>query len=91
MRSTQQLSITLPFEMAEAVKAKVTAGHYASESEVICDGLRLLLERDRVVEAWLVEQVGPAYDAVKLDPSRQISVESVRAKLASASTASRKK
>jgi antitoxin ParD1/3/4 len=83
MRSTLQLSITLPLEMAEAVKAKVTAGHYASESEVILDGLRLLMERDHVVEAWLVEQGGHAYDAVKLDPSRQISVESVRAKLAS--------
>ena len=29
MRSTQQFSITLPHEMAEAVRAKVAAGEYA--------------------------------------------------------------
>jgi Arc/MetJ-type ribon-helix-helix transcriptional regulator len=38
MRSTQQFSITLPNEMAEAVRAKVAAGEYATESEVIRDG-----------------------------------------------------
>lgn len=32
MRSTQQFSITLPNEMAEAVRGKVAAGEYASES-----------------------------------------------------------
>ena len=34
MRTTQQLSITLPNEMADAVKSKVRTGEYASESEV---------------------------------------------------------
>ena len=43
MRTTQQLSITLPNEMADIVKAKVRAGEYASESEVIRDGLRALM------------------------------------------------
>jgi antitoxin ParD1/3/4 len=43
MRSTQQLSITLPTEMAEAIKSKVASGEYATESEVIRDGLRALL------------------------------------------------
>lgn len=82
MRSTQQFSITLPNEMAEAVRAKVAAGEYASESEVIRDGLRTLLARDRAVENWLRDQVGPAYDALKADPSRAISVDQVRARLA---------
>lgn len=48
MRSTQQFSITLPNEMADAVRAKVATGEYATESEVIRDGLRALLARDRV-------------------------------------------
>jgi antitoxin ParD1/3/4 len=82
MRTTQQLSITLPTEMAEAVKSKVAAGEYATESEVIRDGLRALLARDRAVESWLHEQVGPAYDALKADPSRAITIERVRARLA---------
>ena len=71
MRTTQQLSITLPNEMAELVRAKVTAGEYATESEVIRDGLRVLLARDRAVETWLREQVVPAYDALKANPSRR--------------------
>jgi len=84
MRSTQQLSITLPIEMAAQVRAKVAAGDYASESEVIRDGLRSLLARDRAVESWLRDQVGPAYDALKADPSRAVSVAEVRATLAAA-------
>lgn len=70
MRTTQQLSITLPNDMAEAVKAKVQAGEYASESEVIREGLRTLMARDRAVDSWLREQVATVYDTLKADPSR---------------------
>ena len=42
MRTTQSLSITLPHEMAQMVKNKVSSGEYATESEVIRDGLRTL-------------------------------------------------
>jgi antitoxin ParD1/3/4 len=82
VRTTQQFSITLPNEMADAVKSKVAAGEYATESEVIRDGLRALLARDRAVETWLQEQVGPAYDALKGDPSRAVSTADVRTMLA---------
>ena len=82
MRTTQQFSITLPNEMAAIVKAKVEAGEYATESEVIRDGLRTLMARDRVVENWLRDQVAPAYDALKADPTRAVSVDSIRARLA---------
>ncbi|AMR80147.1 ribbon-helix-helix domain-containing protein [Cupriavidus nantongensis] len=82
MRTTQQLSVTLPTEMAQAVKDKVRSGEYASESEVIRDGLRTLLARDRAVDAWLLQQVGPAYDALQADPSRAVTADDVRARLA---------
>lgn len=82
MRTTQQLSITLPNDMADAVKTKVRKGEYATESEVIRDGLRALLARDRAVESWLHDQVGSAYDALKADPSRAVIAEQVRARLA---------
>jgi antitoxin ParD1/3/4 len=82
VRTTQQFSITLPNEMADAVKSKVAAGEYATESEVIRDGLRALLARNRAVESWLHEQVGPAYDALKANPSRAVSTADVRAMLA---------
>jgi putative addiction module CopG family antidote len=82
MRTTQQMSITLPNNMADVVRAKVEAGEYASESEVIRDGLRTLLARDRAVESWLRNQVGPAYDALKGDPLRAVTAEQVRTRLA---------
>ena len=82
MRTTQQMSITLPNEMADAVKAKVRTGEYASESEVIRDGLRALMARDRAVESWLHQQVAPAHDALRADPSRAVTADQVRARLA---------
>ena len=84
MRSTQQFSITLPHEMADAVRAKVAAGEYATESEVIRDGLRVLLARDRAVEDWLRNDVAAAYDALKSEPSRAVGVDAVKARLAAA-------
>ncbi len=50
MRKTQSLSITLPHDMAKLVKDKVADGGYATESEVIRDGLRALQARDAAVE-----------------------------------------
>jgi antitoxin ParD1/3/4 len=64
MRNTQSLSITLPHDMAKMVREKVASGAYASESEVIRDGLRALLARDAAVEHWLRECVAPVFDRV---------------------------
>ena len=82
MRSTQQFSITLPNTMAESVRMKVAAGEYATESEVIRDGLRALMARDKAVERWLANSAGPALDAVLADPARALSLAQVRARLA---------
>jgi putative addiction module CopG family antidote len=82
MRTTQQLSITLPRQMAEMVEAKVRSGDYASTSEVIRDGLRALAERDGVVEAWLREEIPRRLDAYDRDPSTGRTIEQVRATLA---------
>lgn len=84
MRSTQQFSITLPNEMADAVRAKVASGEYATESEVIRDGLRTLLARDRAIEAWLRKDVATAFDKLKADPTRAVEPATVKARLAEA-------
>ena len=90
MRATKQFSITLTNEMAELVRAKVESGEYATESEVIRDGLRALQSREHALEGWLREQVAPAYDAMKADPSRAVSATRVRASLAAAKKAARR-
>ncbi len=82
MRTTRQMSITLPIEMAEQIKARVQSGEYSSESEVIRDGLRTLMARDRAIEQWLVAEVGPAYDALKANPERAVTASQIRSRLA---------
>ena len=84
MRTTQQSSITLPNEMADTVKSKVAAGEYATESEVIRDGLHVLMARDRAVESWLHGEVSDTYDALKVDRSQVVSPSKVRVRLAAA-------
>lgn len=81
MRSTKQLSVTLPTEMAADVKAKVESGEYASESEVVREGLRALRARDRAMEQWLQQDVVASYDALKAAPKRARSPAQVRAAL----------
>jgi putative addiction module CopG family antidote len=76
------MSITLPMEMAEAVRERVRSGEYASESEVVRDGLRALAARDRAVEAWLHREVATAYDAMDADGGDVIEADVVRARLA---------
>ena len=76
------MSITLPVDMAEAVRERVRSGEYASESDVIRDGLRALFTRDQVVETWLHGQVAAAYDALVADPNDVVTASDVRAQLA---------
>jgi antitoxin ParD1/3/4 len=77
MPKTQSLSVTLPREMARLVKEKVASGSYATESEVISDGLRALQERDAAVEGWLRTEGVARYDAYHADPSRGIPADRV--------------
>ncbi|WP_199536095.1 ribbon-helix-helix domain-containing protein [Dyella solisilvae] len=81
-RPTKQLSITLPIEMVDLIASKVRTGEYASESEVIRHGLRMLMAHDRAVENWLQSEVAVTYDTIKADPSKAISPADLRARLA---------
>lgn len=81
MRTTQQFSVTLPNEMAKMVKEKVSTGEYASESEVIRDGLRALQARDKAMEGWLQTEAAAAYDELKANPSSGWSPDQVLASL----------
>lgn len=82
VRTTRQLSITLPTEMADALRERVRSGAYASESEAIRDGLRALFARDLAVETWLREEVAASYDELVKNPDDLATVDEVRARLA---------
>lgn len=80
--STTELRVTLPADLAEEVMAVVTSGRYASESEAVRQGLEALLGEERAVERWLRDDVVPAYQALRADPSRGRTPGEVRATLA---------
>jgi putative addiction module CopG family antidote len=77
MRTTQQFSITLPLDMAEAVERKIKSGAYASVSEVVRDGVRALLERDAAVERWLREEVVPGHREYLGDPAQGVPADAI--------------
>jgi putative addiction module CopG family antidote len=77
MRTTQQFSITLPLDMAEAVENKIKSGNYASVSEVVRDGVRALLERDAAVERWLREEVVAGHKDYLADPSMGVPADAI--------------
>jgi antitoxin ParD1/3/4 len=83
MRSTSPLSVTLPHDMAAMVKAKVASGEYATESEVIRDGLRTLQARDAAIEKWLQGEVAKSCDDYAADPGTAIPADEVMARLRS--------
>ena len=50
MQSAEKLSITLPPEMASFIRHKVESGLYGSNSEIIREAMRGLMERERRLE-----------------------------------------
>jgi antitoxin ParD1/3/4 len=90
MAAASKRTISLPVETADYIDAKVASGEYASASEVVRDGLRILQERERVLEKWLLEQVVPAAIAHEKQPEEAMSAENLR-QLIDAQTKARRK
>ncbi len=81
MSKIDKRTISLPAEQAAYIDEMVRSGNYASASEVVRAGLRALRERDEAVERWLRDDVAPAYDAMKADPSKAMDVEAAFARV----------
>jgi len=88
---TRQLVITLPTRLADEVQAKVASGEFASESDVVQEGLlHLSADPDAArhgmsteeFEAWLRAEALPALEDLDAEPSRGLTIEQVRAHLA---------
>jgi antitoxin ParD1/3/4 len=81
MRKTKSLSITLPRRMAQMVKNKVKSGAYATESEVIREGLCPLHSQEAALEEWLQTEGVARYDAYHGGKSRGRPAAEVFARL----------
>ncbi len=81
MSVVSKRTVSLPAEQSRYIDDLVSAGTYASASEVVRAGVRALQERDAAVERWLREDVAPVYDAMLDDPNRGIAAEEVFASI----------
>lgn len=81
MGAITRLTVDLPDDLAKSVREQVASGLYASESEVIQEGLRALKEREEVEGDWLSAEIADAYDAWKANPTDVLTVDQVRRKL----------
>jgi antitoxin ParD1/3/4 len=81
MPSTRKRTISLPAEHADYIDTLVSAGAYASASEVVRAGLRALQERDDAVERWLRHEVAATYDSLRTDPAGLSPATEVRDRL----------
>lgn len=68
MEATRRLEIELPEDLADAVRAQVESGRFASESEMVRAGLELLNEQDEAHDPEIDAQLAAGYDAWKANP-----------------------
>jgi antitoxin ParD1/3/4 len=81
MPATEQLTVTLPSDVADLVRKRMASGKYANESAVIEEALiDTILPPIQALDLddWLRTEVVPALDAMKADPSRGRTPEQVR-------------
>jgi putative addiction module CopG family antidote len=82
MDATRRLEIELPEEMADALRAHVESGRFASESEAVAAALALMREQDEEdLDQGVREEISSAYAAWKASPEDVYTVEEVRAHL----------
>ena len=68
MSAPKTATVTLPFETVERLRARVASGGYASESDVVREGLLALDAQDNRLEIWLRTDGVGRYDALRSPP-----------------------
>jgi len=81
MPTPHAVSVSLPADIVQMLKDKISTGQYASESDVIREGLRALhaqnQAQDQVIENWLRDEVTKSINEVAASPDSVIPVEEV--------------
>lgn len=70
-------NISLPPDLERYVDAKVAAGEYAHASEVVRDGIRLLIQKEAEKLAWLRAAVREGLDSAVLGELTNTAVERI--------------
>ncbi len=77
MNANVSIKVTLPADLAEAMRLKVEAGEYNSAEDMLQAGLRSLLDRDRSLESWLREDIVAGHAEYLADPEKAMRAEDV--------------
>lgn len=80
------MNVSLGPQFEEYARAKVASGEYNSVSEVMRDGMRALIARDKAVERWLRTEVAASHAEYQANPDDVLSLDEVEANLAAAHT-----
>ena len=82
MGQTNRLNITLTDEVViKFVRSKAASGAYASESDLVNQGLMALKEESEERERWEREVLLPAHGRLMASPSSAIPIEQVEQNL----------
>ena len=73
----RSVTITLSDDMVRATDAKIAAGEFASEGDIVREGLETLLADDATLEGWLRSDVVASCREMAADPSRGIPIDDV--------------
>lgn len=76
------MNVSLPDELAEYVKSKVSSGRYSSSSEVVREALRLLEQQDAVNTEKLRWLQKAWADGVASGDAGEIDIEAIKAEAA---------
>jgi len=87
--SSAAVTLTLPQPVLDALRAKVASGDYASEAEVIEQGLRALDQQDAAFDRWLAEDVAASLEAYRRNPGDVVPAEAVLGRIQSRDRAAR--
>lgn len=89
--ASKTITITLPEDLAEALDSKVRSGAFANESEVVSVSLREFVENENAAfermdedgfDDWLRRDAVPLAEAMQADPAIGLTLDQVRANLA---------
>jgi Arc/MetJ-type ribon-helix-helix transcriptional regulator len=74
MSALREIRIFVPENVENLLRQKMETGKYATEAELIADGLAAIEDRDDSVEQWLANDVAQAYDRWQVD-RRSLSLD----------------
>lgn len=81
MNANVSIKVTLPADLAEAMRVRVEAGEYASAEEMLKVGVQTLIDRDVALDRWLRDEVVAGHAEYLADPGKAMDAENVLAHL----------